>query len=64
MEVINFLKALPAKQYASYESVLRDFAEAERRFADPSAARDGGPGRENIGRRILEETPGVPTRHP
>ena len=31
VEVINFLKSLPKERYESYEAVLRDFAEAERR---------------------------------
>ena len=37
-EVINFLKALPKERYGSYEEVLRDFAEAERRFATGNTA--------------------------
>ena len=54
VEVINFFKSLPKESYASQEEVLRDFAEAERRFAaGPSAGnRDR---RDNIGRN---------TKHP
>lgn len=33
VEVINFFKSLPKERYASQEEVLRDFSEAERRFA-------------------------------
>lgn len=48
IEVINFLKSLPKERYQSQEEALRDFAEAERRFAG------GTPGeasqRENLGR--------------
>ena len=44
VEVINFFKSLPKEQYRSQEEVLRDFAEAERRFAtgnhDPKNRRD------------------------
>jgi len=61
-EVINFLKSLPKERYGSQEEVLRDFAEAERRFGVGNLAE--GPSRENLGRTIVEETPGVPTRHP
>src|SRR5438067_2738639 len=39
-EVINFFKALPKERYASAEEVLRDFAEAERRFALGNASDD------------------------
>src|SRR5882762_9537641 len=38
-EAINFLKALPKDRYQSAEEVLRDFAEAERRFALGNAPR-------------------------
>lgn len=54
VEVINFFKALPKQRYGSQEEVLRDFAEAERRFA-------AGPGtdqrarREDIGRTAAEK---------
>ena len=50
-EVINFFKALPKEQYGSYEEVLRDFAEAERRFAAGPAAGDRAR-RDDIGRNV------------
>ena len=62
VEVINFLKSLPKERYESYEAVLRDFAEAERRFA-LSNRTDGGKTRENIG-KAAAESPDAPTRHP
>ena len=62
VEVINFLKSLPKERYESYEAVLRDFAEAERRFA-LSNRTDGGKTRENIG-KAATESPDAPTRHP
>lgn len=54
-EVINFLKALPKERYQSYEECLRDFSEAERRFATWNSAE--GRSRENINRAD-------PTQHP
>jgi hypothetical protein len=56
-EVINFLKCLPKEQYDSYETALRDFAEAERRFGLSNFGADDGPSRENINRSD-------PTQHP
>ncbi len=53
-EVINFLKSLPKERYGSAEEVLRDFAEAERRFALGNAA-DERSRRENIGKVAAEE---------
>jgi hypothetical protein len=47
--VINFLKSLPKERYQSQEEALRDFAEAERRFAGGTAGEHGQ--RENLGRR-------------
>lgn len=58
-EVINFLKSLPKEQYGSAEEVLRDFAEAERRFGAGFAAASDRPSRENLGR--VDDSP---TRHP
>ena len=55
IEVINFFKSLPRDQYASQEEVLRDFAEAERRFAAGPVADDRGR-REDIGRVAAEES--------
>jgi hypothetical protein len=62
VEVINFFKSLPAERYGSYEELLRDFAEAERRFAD-FTAKDRGPGRADLGRAATENGRG-PVRHP
>jgi hypothetical protein len=56
LEVINFLKSLPKERYTTYEEALRDFAEAERRFALGNRA-DEDRSRENINRVD-------PTRHP
>jgi len=49
VEVINFLKSLPKERYQSQEEALRDFAEAERRFAGGTPGEAGR--RENLGRR-------------
>lgn len=57
VEVINFFKSLPKEKYGSQEEVLRDFAEAERRFATGNSG--GGRGqRENIGRAAAEDAKG------
>jgi len=58
-EVINFLKSLPKERYQSAEEVLRDFAEAERRFALGNASDDRGR-RDNIGKVAAEDK----SRHP
>src|SRR3954454_16229948 len=58
-EVINFLKALPKDNYRSAEEVLRDFAEAERRFGLGIGGDDRGR-RENIGRIAAEDQ----SKHP
>jgi Protein of unknown function (DUF2795) len=60
-EVINFLKSLPKQRYDSYEAVLRDFAEAERRFGAGNLVE--GPSREDIGKKAVE-SPDAPTHHP
>jgi Protein of unknown function (DUF2795) len=54
VEVINFFKSLPKEQYGSQEEVLRDFAEAERRFGAGISVDDRGH-REDIGRVAAEE---------
>jgi hypothetical protein len=54
VEVINFLKSLPKENYRSAEETLRDFAEAERRFALGNLPDDRGR-RENIGRIAAED---------
>lgn len=65
-DVINLFKSLPRGQYQSKEEVLRDFAEAARRFAmgnlpdEDGATRD----RRNIGRDAVENAPPGKVRHP
>jgi hypothetical protein len=66
VDVINLFKALPRNLYYSKEDVLRDFAEAARRFAignvdeEDGAARD----RRNLGRDAVENAPPGKIRHP
>ena len=48
MDVINFMKSLPKDTYQSQEEVLRDFGEAERRFAGGSP--NDPTRRDNLGR--------------
>ena len=55
VEVINFLKALPKEKYQSAEEVLRDFAEAERRFGLGNAPADDRGRRDNIGKVAAED---------
>jgi hypothetical protein len=59
VEVINFMKALPKEKYESAEEVLRDFAEAERRFGVGNVA-DERARRENIGKVAAEDQ----SKHP
>ena len=58
-EVINFFKSLPKESYGSPEEVLRDFAEAERRFALGNIPDDRAH-RENIGKAAAEDQ----SKHP
>ena len=58
-EVINFFKSLPRERYGSAEEVLRDFAEAERRFALGNNSDDRAR-RENIGKVASDD----PSKHP
>ena len=51
--------ALPKDRYSSAEEVLRDFAEAERRFALGNASDDRGR-RDNIGKIAAEDR----SKHP
>jgi hypothetical protein len=68
VDVINIFKSLPKGRYESKVEVMRDFAEAARRFAmggqpdseDDDALRD----RRNIGRDAVENAPEGMTRHP
>ena len=66
-DVINLFKCLPQARYDSKEAVMRDLAEAARRFAmggledeDDGVFRD----RRNIGRDLVEGAPEGMTRHP
>jgi hypothetical protein len=58
-EVINFFKSLPKESYGSAEEVLRDFAEAERRFAVGNLPDDRAR-RDNIGKVAAEDQ----SKHP
>jgi hypothetical protein len=66
-DVINLFTSLPRGSYESKDEVLRDFAEAARRFGmgnqrsdDDGAIRD----RRNIGRDAVENAPEGYVRHP
>src|SRR5437763_14956984 len=59
VEVINFFKALPKERYGSAEEALRDFAEAERRFALGNAP-DARGRRANIAQVAAEEQSNTP----
>jgi hypothetical protein len=65
-EVINLFKSLPRGRYDSKAEVMRDFAEAARRFAtgNTSLADDERRDRRNIGRDVVEKAPQGRTRHP
>ena len=62
VEVINFFKSLPKERYGSQEELLRDFSEAERRFAMGRNVDAERSHRENIGRPAGEDAP--EPRHP
>lgn len=62
VEVINFLKALPDREYASKDECLRYFAEADARFGMGNRP-EGGANRGDIGRE-MNEPEGGPTSHP
>jgi hypothetical protein len=63
--LINFLKSLPRDRYDSEEMVLRDLAEAARRFgAGGHAPTEGSLDRRNLGRDAVEENIDGNTRHP
>ncbi|MBI5548658.1 MAG: DUF2795 domain-containing protein [Deltaproteobacteria bacterium] len=64
-EVINFLKSLPRERYDSEEMVLRDLAEAARRFGTGGhAPLVGSVDRRNLGRDAVEENVDGNPRHP
>lgn len=66
VDIINVLKSLPQEEYASREHVMRDLAEAARRFSQPWLKDDDGVDRDrrNIGRDLVENAPEGHTRHP
>lgn len=66
LDLINVLKSLPRSQYESKEEVMRDLAEAARRFASGNLPDDDGVVRDrrNIGRDMVENAPPGHTRHP
>lgn len=53
-DVINLFKSLPRGQYESKADVMRDLAEAARRFAVGVDDRDALRDRRNIGRDAME----------
>ena len=67
-DVINLFKCLPRAQYESKEEVMRDLAEAARRFAMGNMSRDDEDDairdRRNIGRDAVEGAGEGMTRHP
>lgn len=66
VDVINLFKSLPKEQYHSKAEVLRDFAEAARRFAMGNLDEEDGVVRDrrNIGRDAVENAPPGKVRHP
>jgi hypothetical protein len=65
-DVINLFKCLPQARYESKDGVLRDLAEAARRFAMGRSQEGDGAVRDrrNIGRDMVEGAPEGMTRHP
>jgi hypothetical protein len=65
-DVINLFKFLPRGKYESAEEVMRDFAEAARRFATGGLPDDDGVNRDrrNLGRDAVEGAEDGKTRHP
>lgn len=65
VDLINVLKSLPRDDYESREDVMRDLAEAARRFGVGGLQDDDGVDRDrrNIGRDVVENAQGRP-RHP
>jgi len=65
-DVINLFKSLPRARYESKVEVLRDLAEAARRFATWGAGDEEGilRDRRNIGRDLMEGAPEGMTKHP
>jgi hypothetical protein len=65
-DVINLFKALPRGKYESRDEVMRDLAEAARRFATGHLPDDDGAPRDrrNLGRDAVEGAEDGRTRHP
>lgn len=65
-DVINLVKSLPQNEYRSELEVLRDLAEAARRFGMSNRDDDDGVNRDrrDIGREAVEHAPPPLTRHP
>ncbi len=66
VDIINVFKALPREEYQSREEVMRDLAEAARRFANGGLRDDDGVDRDrrNIGRDLVESASDDTSRHP
>jgi hypothetical protein len=66
IDLINVFKSLPRTRYESKEDVMRDLAEAARRFASGGLKDDDGVDRDrrNIGRDLVENAPPGNSRHP
>ena len=66
IDLINVFKSLPRTKYETREDVMRDLAEAARRFATGGLRDDDGVDRDrrNIGRDLVENAPPGNSRHP
>lgn len=60
-DVINLFAALPRAEYQSHDEVVRDFAEAARRFAIGLNEEDPLRDRKNLGREHLESSASEPS---
>jgi len=66
VDIINLFKSLPQEAYSSRRDVMRDLAEAARRFATGGLLDDDGVDRDrrNIGRDLVESELGDNRGHP
>jgi len=66
VDIINVFKSLPQEEYPSRRDVMRDLAEAARRFASGGLRDDDGVDRDrrNIGRDLVESELGDNRGHP
>ena len=68
VDIINLFRCLPRGKYETRLEVMRDLAEAARRFAMGNRNDDDGDGavrdRRNIGRDAVENAPPGHSRHP